>query len=215
MVAQELLGRRFELAEEGLLSPCAGGLERSPRLLSAGWIAVGDEIWLDMAAGCIFGPSSDDSFWLSGCCSTAAGSEQRGSVCCGGAPRDDSKSAVTSKLRGQLPVLADARWYCAGLGEAGWMTVLSTSVDVRRIYRWNTVIGIRPASESEHMYSIRSWMPREFQDGQVKSLDTFSPAKSPAPRRIDQHSASFPTVQARNSCSVASTTRKDATNQDE
>lgn len=48
IVAQELLGRRSRLADEGLLSPRAGGLEWSPRLLSDGWIAVGDEIWLDI-----------------------------------------------------------------------------------------------------------------------------------------------------------------------
>lgn len=67
IVAQELLGRRSRLAEEELLlSPCAGGLEwEGSRLLSTGWIAVGDEIWLDMAiAG--MGFLSDHSFGFSG-----------------------------------------------------------------------------------------------------------------------------------------------------
>ncbi|OIW35220.1 hypothetical protein CONLIGDRAFT_46553 [Coniochaeta ligniaria NRRL 30616] len=105
IVAQELLGRRLRLAEEGLLSPCAGGLEWAARLLSTGWIAVGDEIWLAMATAVWLDFSWTAPFGLA-VLQSAAGSEQRG--CC--ARRGDSKSAVKSKLRGQLPGLADARW---------------------------------------------------------------------------------------------------------
>jgi hypothetical protein len=106
IVAQELLGRRSRLAEEVLLSPCAGGMEWTARLLSTGWIAVGDEIWLDMAAAaCIFGYGgrlSDDSFGLSGAAICSRIRTQGSSDGSGGQRCVDSVERGAEVCRGEI-----------------------------------------------------------------------------------------------------------------